>query len=232
MKNIFLLLVSISIYANINVTQNIRALYKDVKLTEVQKDYILDNQEMTVDLLQKEIRQETKALKQLDDKNIVSFVLTKYGEIKNIHFLVHSDIRKLDKKVKKSIMKIAHRLPRPKEDTELRYIIHYYKGQKVKHYSPATAHQRSYEIEIARGTTRFEHSSKEYVRVFETSEDGFVNVSTKPQMCATIKILTNKNQLMHKFGAVPWEFNMEIQKGKYKILIKTNKTCDVSLQYL
>ncbi len=230
MKKILILLITINIYANINVTQNIRALYKGINLTEVQKNYILDNQDITTKLLQKEIQKETKDFKQLDEKNVVSFLLTKDGEIKNIHFLVHSNIRTLDKRTKKSIQKIAKKFPRPQTDTELRYIVHYNKGKKAIYY-PENRETRSYEIPIGRGTTRFQYSSKEYVRVFETSEDGFVNLSVNPGMCASVKLLTNKNQRVYT-GAASWYFNKEIPKGKYKLLIKTSKTCDISLQYL
>ena len=46
-----------------------------------------------------------------------------------------------------------------------------------------------------------------------------------------MKLLTINNQQVNT-GVAPWYFNVEIPKGKYKLLIKTKKVCDVNIQYL
>lgn len=236
------MLLATTINANVDVTQNIRALYKGVKLNETQKDYILDNSDENIEILEKILNKEVKKLKTkyLDEKNIISFKLKPNGDIRAIKFLKRSDNRKLDKATKKAIKKASKLFIKPDEETEIRYIMYYQIGssQNVTNtYANNTSNvnttnnlQPNDKI-ILKGTTRFEHDSKEYVRVFETSHDGFINANTSPADCATVKLLTNKNQKV-RTGYTPWTFNVEVPKGKYKLLIKTKKTCDVSLQYL
>jgi hypothetical protein len=229
--------------ANIEIHQNIKALYKGVTLTETQEDYILDNQENNIDVLKKSMKKELRSLnkKNLNEKNVVSFVLEPSGKVSKIKFLRHSDNRKLDKATKKAIINASKKFVKTSEKVQMRFILSYRIGQvkssgrdtqnKYSKNSVTAKTREAYFIPIANGTTRFQHSSEEYVRVFETSRDGFVNASLNPQTCGSIKLLTNDNQRIHT-GYAPWQFNTEIPKGKYKFLIKTKKVCDVSLQYL
>lgn len=78
----------------------------------------------------------------------------------------------------------------------------------------------------------FQHSSEEYVRVFDTSRDGFINLSVNPHYCMQrATLLTNMGQKIEMKGLYNMTINTEIAKGKYKILLKTKKTYDVNLQY-
>lgn len=231
---IYIMLAAI-LNANIEVKQNMRALYKGVELSEVQENYILDNQDKNIEILKRFFQKETKQFKNLNDKSVVTFILTPAGEINDIKFLKTSNNRKLDRATKKAIKKSAKKLLITKEKVELRYIISYTSQRKAyySNYTKSNNTQRTreeYYQPISNGTTRFQHSSKEYVRVFETRRDGFVNASASPQTCITFKLLTYENQIIHT-GYAPWQFNKEIPKGKYKLLIKTKQTCDVHLQY-
>ena len=237
MKIIILgLLITFNLYANIIISQNIRALYKDVQLTETQKDYILDNQDENIDIFQKVLKKEMRKFKNLHEKNIISFIIDPYRNVTKIRFLKHSENRKLDKATKKAIYKATALLARPTEKTEIRYIISYTKGQQERYEnSNYSSHSESkpYYKEISRGTTRFQHTSKEYVRIFETNEDGFINLNVSPNRCINkITLLTMKNQKITTVGTYNAFINKEVPKGKYKLLIKTNKTCDVNLEYL
>jgi hypothetical protein len=116
----------------------------------------------------------------------------------------------------------------------IRFIIDVYDTENIQNddYDKKINKIEKIEYEtIYPGTTRFDYSSKEYVRVFETSEDGFVNISASPQMCATFTLLTNKNQKVRGY-MTPWYINQNILKGKYKLLIRVKKKCDVSIQYI
>ena len=173
MKTILLLILISILNADIDITQNMKALYKNVKLTEIQKDYILDNQDTNIDIVQKALKKEIKQFKNLNEKNIISFILTPAGEVTKIKFLKTSNNRKLDRKTKKAITKASKVLVKPKEATEIRYIISYRVGQKPTYTNNSnettTNNEEIYYPTISRGTTKFKHSSKEYVRIFKTS---------------------------------------------------------------
>ncbi len=237
MKKILLgLLLAFNLCANVEVSQNMRALYKGIKLTELQEDYILDNQDYNIDQIEKALKKELKTIKSkyIDEKNVISFKLTQDGEIKHIKFLKKSDNRKINKITKQTINKTAKRFKRPKEDTIMRYIISFQKGRvtHVSSNSTTASNKKPYYQNISRGTTRFEHTSKEYVREFETSEDGFVNLSVSPQFCLDrVTLLTGKGQRIKMSGRYAMSINEEVPKGKYKILFKTHLTCNVNLEY-
>ena len=168
---IFIMLIGIVNGANIEVKQNIRALYKGVELTEIQEDYILDNQDKNINIFKKILKEEIRylRLKYINEKNIVKFSISPSGKISNIKMLQKSHSRKIDRATKRAINKTI--FTKPKEKTELRYIITYRAGQtqNTDNYSnmqPADTKRKTYYEKIFNGTTRFEHSSKEYVRVF------------------------------------------------------------------
>lgn len=237
MKIISLFLISIGIlYAsNIEVKQNIKALYKDVKLSEVQKDYILDNQEDNIDVINNISKKELIKFKKktyIHEKNIIEFTLNPDNSIGKIKFLKHSNNRKIDKLTKSIIKSSRKKFIKPNGPVLIRYIFVYEIGEtsNTDDNNNKPSKSSKYYQNISQGTTRFEYSSKEYVRIFKTSEDGFVNFSATPQLCATASLLSSSGRKIYT-GITSWLFNTEIPKGKYKLLIKVRKTCDVHLQY-
>jgi len=233
MKIIMTILIAISLYANIEVTQNIKALYRGVNLLKNQKNYIEENIDYNTNQLKKTLEKEIKQqnIKYLKDKNVISFILTPDNTVKKIKLLKKGDNHITDKITKKAILDISNKFIKPKQKIEIRFIVHFNIGAKQISYKNTKQDNKPYYKNISRGTTRFEYSSKEYVRAFETREDGFINLTIKPYACAEVRLLTNKNQKIYT-GALPYNFNKEIPKGKYKLLIKVKKTCDISLQYL
>jgi hypothetical protein len=238
-KIILILLFIVNANANIEISQNIKALYKNVNLTENQENYILDNLEIHKKILRTALKKELKYIKYLNEKNVISFILTPAGEIKDIKLLEKSGNRKLDNITKRTIKKIANKLPRPQEETNIRFIISYKIGQNKTNYYNNQINNISnnrkaepYYQNISRGTTRFEHRSEEYIRIFETNEDGFINMSVNPAYCMSrATLLTYKGQKIVIKGMYNMMINEEIPKGKYKILFKTKKLCDVNIEY-
>ena len=243
MKIILSIMILLSfLNANIEVKQNIRALYKGVNLSDKQKEYLIDNHDENIKILKESLEKEVKKLKvkYLDEKNVVSFELKTDEKIGKIRFLKRSDNNKLDKATKKAIKNITKKLIKTNEDMIHRFIILYRIGHKKKQNNNKSIKpmpsNREYNFEeitmpIYKGTTRFQYNRNEYVRTFTTNKDGFINLSMTPYNCANIRLLTNKNQRIQT-GVMPWSFNIEAPQGKYKLLIKVKKTCDVSLQYL
>jgi hypothetical protein len=84
---------------------------------------------------------------------------------------------------------------------------------------------------ISKGTTRFQHDSKEYIRTFNTRRDGYVNLSVNSLCLRRATLLTERGRKIKEVGKYNMRINEEVPKGKYKILIKTNKICDVNLDY-
>ena len=228
---LLVLLFNMILEAKIIVNQNIKALYKNVNLTEEEKEYIELNKDINTLILQKALDKDFK--KENSDKNVISFILTPNGKIKNFKFLVKADKAKLNRKTKQIVYSIADKFVQPKKKIELRFIIRFYKNkyssQESKRYT--NSKKKDFYQTIYPGTSRFDYSSKEYVRVFETSEDGFVNISASPGMCATFSLLTDKNQKIYG-NLNPWSINKNILKGKYKLLIRVKKRCNVSIQYI
>ena len=234
MKIIIAIVMLISLLnADIEIQQNIRALYKGVTVSDEQREYLLDNHDENIELLKKLLKQEIKKskLKHISEKNVITFNLKTNGNINKIKFLKRSGNNKVDKLTKRVIKNIGNKLVKPNSDIEMRFIISFRVGVKPTVQNNINYQSREeYIMPISKGTTRFQHDSKEYVRTFTTSRDGFINV-TALTACATVKLLTNDNQKVNT-GYTFWTFNKEIMKGTYKLLIKTKKTCDVSLQYL
>ncbi|MBL4730342.1 MAG: energy transducer TonB [Sulfurimonas sp.] len=237
MKLIIILLGLISLLnASIEITQNMKALYKNVELSEVQKDYILDNEDKNINIFKIILKKEVRKFKNLSEKNIVSFMLTPpLGKVTHIKLLKTSGNKKLDKATKRAIEKVAKKLVTPQEIIEIRYIISYRIGKKPSYFNHSDIQEASkepYYQTISRGTTRFQYQSKEYTRIFKTSKDGFVNLSVSPQLCLErATLLTYKGQRISIKGMYAMSMNEEIPKGKYKILFKTKKTCNVNLEY-
>jgi len=235
MKILIILFLISNIYANIDIHQNIRALYKGVELSEMQEDYILDYQDDNIEKLQKSLKKEIRNLKSkyLNEKNIVTFELSPNGEVSKIKFLKFSNNRKLDRTTKKAIQKT--KFIKPNETTIMRYIISYNIGRSKRYSNYEMANQRgnsNHYQNIQRGTTNFNYQSAEYVRVFETSKDGFINLNTNPQQCMKkITLLKENGQTMNVYAPSILGMNKEASQGKYKLLFQTKKDCKVNLQY-
>jgi TonB family protein len=183
------------------------------------------------------MKEEIKKLdkKFINDKNVIEFMMNENGTIDSIKFLRKSDERNLDKMTMKIVEQASKQMITPKEKTPMRFIFIYRIGQSAinnQSNDSSAANVSTYEIPIPKGTTRFEHTSKEYVRVFETSKDGFVNLSTTPNQCMKrITLLDSDGRKIGVSYAEMLGINVEILKGSYKLLFQTKKTCDVSLQY-
>ena len=207
-------------------------------LSDEQKDYILDNQDENIEILQKMLNKEIKKLKldYLKEKNIISFYIDDNSKIIKFKFLKKSNNRKLDKIIKKAIKKQSKKFIVPKEKTLVRFIIYYKIGQakESQNYTNLSSSNstETYYQNIPRGTTRFEHSSKEYVRIFETTKDGFINLNTEPKKCMKrITLLTEKGKNITTSYAYMLGINKEVFKGKFKLLFQTKIKCNVNLQY-
>lgn len=234
-------LISTLLNAGVEVTQNMRALYKGVDLTAGQENYILDHQASIIKVFEVTLKKESKHLGNQtyhDERNVISFTLNPDLSINDFKFLSRSSERILDNTTKNAIYGGIEKFPMPKESTVMRFIITYNLGtQNTQNYSYENQPRKQSETKeryqnIAKGTTRFQHSMKEYIREFETSEDGFINYKTEPDGCMKkLSLLTKDNQNV-SVGYNPSRYiNVEIPKGKYKLLFNTNKTCDIQLQY-
>ena len=231
---IFILLTTI-LTAGVHIDQNMKALYKGVKLTTTQEDYILDNQEETIELMQsignKLMKEENIRQKFIREKNVIEFTLTPEGEIKKFKYLKRSNKRKYDKVIKEIVKQLKDNLVKPEKSVQLRYIIKYEYGKKkvVKKQKHKKEVEEVRRIQrIPKGTSRFLYSSKEYVRTFKVRKDGYMNITNNS--CANITILTMQNQRVDA-GYSSWNINKPIKKGKYKMLIQTKKKCDLHVQY-
>jgi len=224
---------SINLYANINIQQNIRALYRDVNLTKIEKNYILNNQEHNIDIFKKILKNETRKFKNMNNKNIISFTLTPNNKIENIKFLVKSENKKINQATINAINKSSKLFIKPTKKIEIRYIIHYNEGIKPEYIQDNTKINKPTYETIERGTTKFEYQNNEYIRVFTTSEDGYITLSQDPMGCAKqITILKNNGEKFAKASGMLFsEINRPAPKGKYKILIQVKKICNVNLNY-
>ena len=159
--------------------------------------------------------------------------------IKDISFLKKSDKKELDDLSKEIISNT--KFIKTANDMQMRFIFVYDFIDK-KNLCVVTLPQKQ-EIEqkekpsdssnyqdISRGITRFESSKQEDIRVFETNENGLLHVSTTPALCATLQVLTSKNERVLA-GVMPWNINGKIAKGKYKLLVKAREDCDIDIQY-
>lgn len=233
-----LLIVGSGAWAEFEVKMNIKALYSDSfkKLSPEQQNYIYDNMDKIQSITEAALKKETITLKKeknIDDRNVVEMIVEKDGSVKEIQFLSRSNERRFDNITKKVLEEAVKSFSKPNEPTPIRMIITY-EHERVKLLANMKKEKK---VEtntnyIQRGTTRFEYSMGEQVREFETSKDGFINVTTSPGWCANMQILTENNQRVQSgmFTHYP-SINKEVPKGKYKLLVLTKETCNVNIQY-
>jgi len=250
MKGIFIILIFVELFKanvdmvklmDITIEQNIKALYRDINLTQEQKKYIIDNEEKNInviyELLKKGALNTIGKIKNADNStNVVQFELYTDGTVHNIEIIYDSSYKELDKITKTIIENLNNQLILPKDKITLRYIFKYKtKNQNAKMiYSNNNNNSNfTYINNIQKGTTHFKYNSQEYIREFTTNEDGFINVSQEPNSCAKrITILTEKGQsFAEATGYLFSRINKEAPKGKYKILIQTKQDCNINLQY-
>lgn len=236
MKKILFTIIAISAIVNANVTvkQNMKALYKGVILTSTQENYILDNQETMINMIKHagdDLMKREDTRRSISEKNVIEFTLKPDGTIKDFKYLKRSSQRAYDNKSRTIIDLSVSKLPKPLTSTPLRYIIKYdygYKAVATKTRSAETSNTEETYQRIPKGTNRFPYSSQEIVRTFDVRKDGYMNITN--EMCATVTILTMDNQRI-RTGYSWWNINEPIKKGRYKMLIKTKKKCDLYVQY-
>jgi len=245
--------------AQLLVLQNIKALYKNVNLTQEEIKYIIDNEEINSDAV---LIASIKFQEQLNkltckDKNVIEFTLTDKLDVKNIHFLLHANTPEIDTFTEEIIKNT--KFTKPTHDLKMRYILLYdyeNKAQLIMAKAPQISKEEMkeepkeqstddnntenvkapqkqdlgelFDKQISRGTTTFEHSPKEIVRLFETNQDGFIKANNKA--CASMKIVTLDNKRMNT-GYNPWNIKAPLVKGKYKLVIKTSQICDINIEY-
>lgn len=232
---IWIMIVS-SMYGEIEIRQNIKALYNNVELNEYQEQYVFDNESNNIESIkQKSKRYENQIKsKNLRDKNVVEFWLYPNNEIKDFRYLSRANHRELDKFTKEIIINASKELKTPKEKVPLRYIIEYdfEKKKNVVYVDNQVREKIQTYKNIPRGTTFFEFSTKEYTREFTTQRDGFINFNVTPNFCIEkATLLTEKGQMVRNVGTYNAQFNVKAFKGRYKLLIQTAKDCNVNLSY-
>jgi hypothetical protein len=235
-----LLIVGSGAWAEFEVKMNIKGLYKDSfeKLSRNQQNYIYDNMDKIQSITEATLEKETLNLKKekfIDDKNVVELILNSDGSIKEIEFLARSNERRFDNLTKKVLEEAVKSYPKPSEPTPIRMIVIYENGNIKPIISNNERKEKErYSNLLKRGTTRFEHSMSQQVREFETSKDGFINANVSPNSCAQISLLTETNQKVNAGLAMIFihtAINVEVPKGKYKLLVQTRETCNVHIQY-
>jgi hypothetical protein len=232
-----LLIVGSGAWAEFEVKMNTKALYKDSfeKLSTSQQDYILDNMDTIRSVTEAILKKETIPLrkeKNIDDKNAVELMVEKDGSIKEITFLMRSAERRFDNITKKVLEEAVKSYPKPNEPTPIRMVVVYENGIVKPFINDKERKEKErYSNMLKRGTTRFEHTMGQQVREFETSKDGFINANLYPQMCGVLELLTESNQKVPNGTYWGFSINKEVPQGKYKLLVQTKQTCDVSIQY-
>jgi hypothetical protein len=124
---IILSLLAASLLAEIDVRQNIKALYMGVPLTKGQMDYILDNQSRIVALIKAQAVQ-TVGAQQIHDSNVVEFMLRSDGTADSYRVLDHASRRNIDRLSELIVMEGYKQMPVPPADTPIRLIIRYRTG--------------------------------------------------------------------------------------------------------
>ncbi len=259
MKDLKIFILGILFFTALNaqllVLQNIKALYKNVNLTQEETTYMTDNKEINIDAI---LMASIKFQEQLNkltckDKNVIEFTLTNNLEIKNINFLVHGDNLAINTFTEEIIKNT--KFVKPTHNLKMRYIFLYdyenraqlimAKAPEIRQEEPKEQNTDEsntkniktpqkqdlgelFDKQIPRGTTTFAHSSKEIVRFFETNQDGFIKATNKA--CASMKIVTLDNKRVNT-GYNPWNIKAPLVKGKYKFVIKTAQTCDINIEY-
>jgi hypothetical protein len=234
-----LLIVGSGAWADFEVKMNTKALYRDSfeKLSLNQQNYILDNMDKIQSITEATLKKETLNLKKekfIDDKNVAELIMNTDGSIKEIGFIARSNERRFDNITKKVLEDAVKSFPKASEPTPIRMIFEYKIGkmsigsQKGNEQPKASG---EYIQNLQKGTTRFEHSMNQQIREFETSRDGFINGSVNPGVCASLKLLTENYQEISNGTYWAYSINKEVPKGKYKLLVQTKETCNVSIQY-
>jgi hypothetical protein len=232
-----LLIVSSGAWAEFEVKMNTKALYKGSfeKLSITQQNYILDNMDKIQSVTNTILKKETLLLKKeknIDDKNVVELMVEKDGNTKEITFMMRSNERRFDNITKKVLEEAVKSFPKPNEATPIRMVVIYENGIVKPFISEKEkVEKKRFDNMLPRGTTRFDHSMSQQVREFETSKDGFINVSLYPQMCGSIEVLTENIQKVKNNNYAWWTINAEVPQGKYKLLVQTKETCNVNIQY-
>jgi len=239
MKKIILIIFTITLLqANVEVRQNIKALYKNVKLSDQEINYILDNKEENYKRIEKASKNINKKYKNkiINEKNVIEFILHKNGTKSDYKFLSNSDKRQIDKETKKILEKTN--FVKTIDDIKIRYIFIYKYGQdKISRQTNNSSNtnknnKKPFYNNIERGTTKFEYSSKEYIRVFETNKDGFINLSSTPPQCMSrITLLKESGERVPAYAPSILGININIEKGKYKLLFQTKKDCNINVEY-
>lgn len=241
---IFLLLAVLSSHADLVIEQNIRALYHDVKLTSEDVAYIKENQDKNIAALIATAQRYISKMKNINDKqkNVVEFTLTPQCGIQNLHFLVRSDQKGLDDLTEEIIKNTQFNSTKVERKMRFVFVYDFYNTKDIVAVSKESIQaptiktiqdvkvSESSGLEIQRGSTSFNYSSKEYVREFQTLKDGYISGTTSPSLCAYFRVLTYDNKRIFS-GILPWSIHAKISKGKYKLIIKTMKDCDINLQY-
>lgn len=111
---------------------DIRELYGDEfgKLSQVQQQYLLDNQEImrriTQEVLNRVASVNLNAGMNVKSSNIIEFYLHPNGDMSDFRFLTKSGYYELDRTTKETIEYAYSRYPRPKEKTLIRYNVYYH----------------------------------------------------------------------------------------------------------
>ena len=237
-----LLIIGAGANAKIEVKMNKKALYDNAfdLMTDNQKDYIYDNTDIIIKETNDILKTESKDIQKekfIDESNAIEFNLTPDGNTSNFKYLMRSNEGRFDRLSKKVFETAVKKYPLPKEKTLIRLLFEYKVGKgKIENQrrNEQTKSNETYSQLIQRGTTRFEHSMSQQVMEFETSKDGFINTIVNPRSCAEITILTKNNQKVTGGLRTIFQhsdYNIEVPKGSYKLLVQTKETCNVNIQY-
>ena len=241
---IFVFILVLNSQADLVIEQNIKALYHDVKLTADDIRYIQDNKEKNIASLAETGHKYTNRMKNINDKqkNVVEFTLTPECGIQNLHFLVRSDQNELDNLTKEIIENTQFSSTKVERKMRFVFVYDFFNTKDIVAPSRESIQSpvlktvedakvsESNGLVIARGVTSFNYSSKEYVREFQTLKDGSIIGTTSPSLCAYFKLLSYDNKRIFS-GILPWSIHTKLSKGRYKLVIKTMKDCDINLQY-
>ncbi|MDD2356340.1 MAG: hypothetical protein PHX13_00340 [Thiovulaceae bacterium] len=248
-----------ALHAQLLVLQNIKALYKNVNLTQEEIKYMTDNKEINSDaVLMASIKLQERLNKlTCKDKNVIEFTLTDNLEIKNIHFLVHANNPEIDAFTEEIIK--STQFTRPTHDLKMRYILLYdyeNRAQLIIAKTPqisqeeineeakeqSTDDKNTESIKTPQKQDLGELFDKQIVRgttTFEYNPKEIVRlfetnqdgfIKANNKACASMKIVTLDNKRVNT-GYNPWNIKAPLVKGKYKFVIKTAQTCEINIQY-
>ncbi len=114
------------------IPNDIREAYGDAfgKLTEGERKYLLDNQEIMRRLTQTQLNDTGAAMipnnMRVNDDNIVEFYLHPDGRMTDFRYVHHSNFFLLDEVTKETIESVYWKYPRPAQKTLIRYKFGYY----------------------------------------------------------------------------------------------------------